>query len=292
MLRKINQNKHRTNGNNHKLNKPLKNSEKQLNKLIESRQHNFSNLNTHKLTIMHALIQNNEIMLFSVEGKTIEKYFLANFEHSELLQTIYREFKNEFIENIIAKIGKNKNIDTNVLSKIMKKYTGLYNAICEKNIISFAVRLTVKFPYDYFVEIQNQKIIDFSDKKQAYYNIKKYNTCNKIPNKVWWNSGFLQNKNNVECSVCFNEKRENVKTKCNHVFCKECVFTWVKKNGNSCPLCRTIFFEENEISFQYNWNDYHEDTRYSLDPNEFLALADPASRISARTLLQSREGRM
>ena len=43
------------------------------------------------------------------------------------------------------------------------------------------------------------------------------------------------------CSICLNANNENddwVKLKeCSHVFHRECISTWIKKN-DSCPLCR------------------------------------------------------
>ena len=36
----------------------------------------------------------------------------------------------------------------------------------------------------------------------------------------------------TECPICF--KKANYTTKCNHCFCKKCLYKW----GNTCPLCR------------------------------------------------------
>ena len=36
----------------------------------------------------------------------------------------------------------------------------------------------------------------------------------------------------AECPICF--KKANYTTKCNHHFCKKCLYRW----GNTCPLCR------------------------------------------------------
>jgi len=36
----------------------------------------------------------------------------------------------------------------------------------------------------------------------------------------------------AECPICF--KKADYTTKCNHHFCKKCLFQW----GETCPLCR------------------------------------------------------
>jgi hypothetical protein len=40
-----------------------------------------------------------------------------------------------------------------------------------------------------------------------------------------------------DCPICY-EKKELVKTPCNHEFCKECLDRW-QLSSNQCPLCRT-----------------------------------------------------
>lgn len=40
------------------------------------------------------------------------------------------------------------------------------------------------------------------------------------------------------CAICLEEIKEPHKTKCNHVFCKDCIIQWRKKKKD-CPLCRT-----------------------------------------------------
>ena len=39
-----------------------------------------------------------------------------------------------------------------------------------------------------------------------------------------------------DCPICY-EKKELVKTPCNHEFCKECLDRW-QLSSNQCPLCR------------------------------------------------------
>ena len=44
----------------------------------------------------------------------------------------------------------------------------------------------------------------------------------------------------LNCPVCYNDVQESTVLSCNHVFCNDCIFTWIcKKNHNNCPICRT-----------------------------------------------------
>ena len=47
---------------------------------------------------------------------------------------------------------------------------------------------------------------------------------------------------NKDCPICKNtiNAHSNVVTPCNHKFCTECFFKWIK-HGKSCPMCRKVF---------------------------------------------------
>ena len=61
------------------------------------------------------------------------------------------------------------------------------------------------------------------------------------------------------CSVCLDEFKHKTgvffvnlrKTKyvCNHEFCQECIVSWRRANGDTCPLCRRslIYVEEDSV---------------------------------------------
>ena len=45
------------------------------------------------------------------------------------------------------------------------------------------------------------------------------------------------------CSICLDDfKNEEIinKLKCNHIFHRDCLGTWLNDNNDSCPLCRAI----------------------------------------------------
>lgn len=56
-----------------------------------------------------------------------------------------------------------------------------------------------------------------------------------------------------KCSVCYEElKLENsVKTPCNHFFCSNCFFRWLRTK-NTCPMCRLDFINRNDIRIEIN----------------------------------------
>lgn len=52
------------------------------------------------------------------------------------------------------------------------------------------------------------------------------------------------------CSVCYMPlEQQIVKLSCNHLFHKECIFSWIDKGtGFTCPLCRTAIHNCNECN--------------------------------------------
>lgn len=47
-----------------------------------------------------------------------------------------------------------------------------------------------------------------------------------------------KNTDNLECSICYENKTNNIKLiKCNHMFCELCIKKWLL-NNITCPICR------------------------------------------------------
>lgn len=42
-----------------------------------------------------------------------------------------------------------------------------------------------------------------------------------------------------ECSICLDDKTNEVMLKCKHSYCKDCIELW-ERNNKTCPLCRKI----------------------------------------------------
>mgnify|MGYP001297564381 CR=1 FL=1 len=45
--------------------------------------------------------------------------------------------------------------------------------------------------------------------------------------------------NITNCAICLENKKLNIKLKCGHVFCKNCIKKWLTEKSNTCPNCRT-----------------------------------------------------
>jgi len=44
-----------------------------------------------------------------------------------------------------------------------------------------------------------------------------------------------------ECPICYDEFYKGKQLGCNHIFCKDCISTWLKDN-DECPYCKTTIF--------------------------------------------------
>jgi len=43
-----------------------------------------------------------------------------------------------------------------------------------------------------------------------------------------------------QCPICYQEYTDVVKTPCDHIFCKNCISSWIETN-HTCPCCRKSF---------------------------------------------------
>ena len=53
---------------------------------------------------------------------------------------------------------------------------------------------------------------------------------------------------NKDCSICIDNINEEFILECNHSFCKDCIYNWLKKS-QTCPLCRNEVKEVNNYGF-------------------------------------------
>jgi len=58
-----------------------------------------------------------------------------------------------------------------------------------------------------------------------------------------------------ECPICLIEIKQTDFhiTSCNHIFCKNCIDTWLH-NHNNCPICRHILKEQKQTNIYLNLN--------------------------------------
>lgn len=66
----------------------------------------------------------------------------------------------------------------------------------------------------------------------------------------------LKTDNTLECPICYESiKHKNyIVTKCNHIFCSDCLFKSLNKKS-TCPICRDEIFEFNKIK-HFTQDDY------------------------------------
>tara|TARA_B100001758_G_scaffold105103_1_gene89974 strand:+ start:6193 stop:6573 length:381 start_codon:yes stop_codon:yes gene_type:complete len=70
---------------------------------------------------------------------------------------------------------------------------------------------------DYPMDLEEEK------NKLTEVEFKNLETCGDITN----------------CAICMENKKLNIKLKCNHIFCKGCIKKWLTEKSNTCPNCRT-----------------------------------------------------
>nr|QXT57803.1 E3 ubiquitin-protein ligase-like protein [Rhinella marina erythrocytic-like virus] len=69
-------------------------------------------------------------------------------------------------------------------------------------------------------------ISDVYDKNEQYLNV-------------------FEDRSDESCPVCLEKLNKDVReTKCNHLFHRSCILTWLK-HGNNCPLCKTKIITTN-----------------------------------------------
>jgi len=68
----------------------------------------------------------------------------------------------------------------------------------------------------------SQEMHERAKPKITIENFEKLEKCNDITN----------------CSICFENMKDNIKLKCDHIYCSECIKKWLTERSNTCPTCR------------------------------------------------------
>ena len=111
---------------------------------------------------------------------------------------------------------------------ITENNNSIFRFICNKGDINMA-RLFVKIkPEKYEIKINSfNELIDYRIFLVITKTIKRHEI-----------------KKNIDmCDICI-ENISNVYTSCDHLFCKNCIITWIEKNI-TCPYCRCEINESN-----------------------------------------------
>jgi len=79
-----------------------------------------------------------------------------------------------------------------------------------------AISNSLMFGIDYPMDLEEEK------NKLSDEEFKNLETCSDTTN----------------CAICMENKKSNIKLKCNHIFCKSCIKKWLTQQSNTCPNCR------------------------------------------------------
>lgn len=79
-----------------------------------------------------------------------------------------------------------------------------------------AIQNSLMFGIDYPMDLVEEK------NKLSDEEFKNLETCSDTTN----------------CAICMENKKSNIKLKCNHIFCKSCIKKWLTQQSNTCPNCR------------------------------------------------------
>jgi len=53
-----------------------------------------------------------------------------------------------------------------------------------------------------------------------------------------YNKVFNSYIGNEDCGICYQRDNNMISTKCNHIFCKKCIDSWMDTRSDECPYCR------------------------------------------------------
>ncbi len=97
---------------------------------------------------------------------------------------------------------------------------------------------------------------DFKRHSSAYCNNIKLFRENNLPSKEIYNENgelieslfideytkvFNSYIGNEICGICHETDNNMITTKCNHIFCKKCIDSWIDIDKDECPYCRQLF---------------------------------------------------
>jgi hypothetical protein len=178
------------------------------------------NITTRETCYIKSVIENQQNLLFS------SAWYIAT--QNEQIKII----------NILCNLKINKKEKINWALDIANN---LFGVACELNQINFVIFVVTNFNDKYYAKIQSNKIIDYTSIRSQ-----KQVTLDTLKNGLdsdWWLKGFNNIYKCVECPICFEEKTNNIKTKCKHVFCKDCIVSHLERQ-NDCPLCRNFLLQD------------------------------------------------
>ena len=159
--------------------------------------------------------------------------FQENSEDEENIEV------NEFQENIeVNEFQENSEVNEFQENSEVNEFQGLFNFNNLENLNNF-VRFSM-IPNDPdILNILNEEHDEYEELTELSNNIGHVNIG--IKNKEL----FIEDKNDklITCPICVSDHTNYCITKCNHEFCKDCLYEWLESNNN-CPICNYEFIEK------------------------------------------------
>lgn len=139
-------------------------------------------------------------------------------------------------------------IDNNDFNTIFPTHDNLYSVLM--NTINILGNIMENIPENVEVSNLTQEQIDKIP-------------C-KICNNILDSSVFKTN----ECIICYEEYKANDKCRilnCKHIFHQACIDKWLLENSNTCPLCKKICGNQEDIIIDNSESGYEQDSELDSD---------------------------
>lgn len=97
--------------------------------------------------------------------------------------------------------------------------------------------------FNYKIQIDNKRLVISNlminksfTKKKRWIMTKKKNICDLISKFIFPNSNIIRKIN--MCDICMNTKKVFLLSKCNHMFCIQCIVDGIINNITRCFMCK------------------------------------------------------
>lgn len=202
--------------------------------------------------VIDEIRKRNELKWNDISSEqNLSEEFIREFQHEvdwkeiSLCQRLSEDFIREFHakvdwKNISRCQELSEDFITEFQGKVFWEEISLYQILSEHYIRKFQQKVDwdniswkQKLSLNFIRAFKNR--INFDYLKKYNKNISK-----KIKYKIFKPPYVLINEeiNDDTCIISFCENSQLVKTRCNHIFCKDCLDKWINDSKPDCPLCR------------------------------------------------------
>ena len=180
--------------------------------------------------------------------KNIKEYKI-NPINNQIKNNFKDLFQNNQIENIFLE-DKKEYIRENIIEN--NDYKNIENI---RNNLSNNISILFQNEFSNYINILNDFIFIENDDNNDdnYDNVKivlSDNEFNKLEIINYNENNF--NLKNKTCNICLDDFIKNekiIRLKCDHYYHKKCIYSWLKKHSNKCPICRFKLSKDNSINF-------------------------------------------